>query len=147
MAATATEKAIASRIALWVPTYRDAVWWGSGASDPAADIEPGGRVLAFVQAAMQAHTAASFLAVYNDAMACWALHWLTLAARAEASAFGSSVAGPVTSIRTGDESIGFQQTPMGAGGGVGDLHFMESTWGKRYLSYRDSRPDAHMFII
>lgn len=146
MAATATEKAIAKRIAIWAPEYRDAVWWGSGASDPAADIEPGGRVLAFIQAAIQAHTAASFLAVYNDAMACWALHWLTLAERAEASAFGSSVSGPVTSIRTGDESIGFQQTSMSAGA-PGDLHFMETTWGKRYISYRDSRPDAHMFIV
>lgn len=138
--ATSAEKAIGALVGAWSPGFSDPAWWGS---DPTV---PGGRVLSYVKAAIRGHTAAAFLGVYNDAMACWALHWLTFASRDESTAFGGNVAGPVTSIRTGDESIGFQQSGM-SGGSPSDAQFMETSWGKRYLSYRDSRPDAHLFVI
>ena len=144
MAATSTELVIGNQIKLWVPRFADAAWWGSDAT------EPGARVLAFIQAAERSHTVAAFVtsAIYTDAMACWALHWLILQEREEATAFGANVAGPITSIRTGDESIGFQQSAMSVGGGgPSDVQYKETSWGKRYLSYRDTRPDAHLFVI
>lgn len=152
--ATSTEKAIAKLIAVWTPSYTDSAWWGSGSSDPTdTAFSPGGRVLAFIQVSVATHTAASFnLGVtgggnYYQAMACHALHWLTLAEREENTALGGNVSGPITSIRTGDESIGFQQSAMSVGGGDSDMQFKETTWGKRYLSMRDTRPDAHLFYI
>ena len=148
MSSTTTEQAIAKKIATWVPAFRDEAWWGDGASDPEGVVDPGGRVLAFVREAILAHDVTTFLDVYHSAMACWALHWLTLQERAEALAYGANVAGPITSIRTGDESIGFQQSAMSVGdGGASDTQYKETAWGKKYLSYRDTRPAAHLFVI
>lgn len=145
--ATTAELAITKLVVSWAPRFKDAAWFGDGSSD-LATFTPGGRLLAFTQAAGRAHDSAAFLGVYYDAMTCWVLHMLTMAEREESTQFGANVAGPVTSIRTGDESIGFQQSAMSVGGGgPSDVFFKETRWGKQYLGYRDTRPSAHLGII
>lgn len=110
----------------------------------------------YAAAAQRRHNEASFTlgatpggnpSIYVDAMSCWVLHWLTLA-ELEAQGLGGA-AGPLTAIRTGDESVAFQQGSVSGGGGLApsDLHFLRTSWGQRYLTYRNSRPDAHMTVV
>lgn len=84
--------------------------------------------------------------VYKNAMAYWILHHLVLMAQADASPAMANAAGPVTSIRTMDESISF--AAFGSGGGASqDAFFRRTTWGNRYLGLRNTRPQAHSFVI
>ena len=130
----ATSDDIQNRVKAWVPRFADSSW--------------AARLTAFTSAAIRAHDEASFLITgYTDAMASWVLHHLTLLEREDGTAFGANVSGPVTSIRTGEESISFQQSSLAGGGGPSDVFFNETTWGRKYLSYRDTRPNAHLFII
>jgi len=99
-------------------------------------------VTTYTQAAIRLHTKQVFYNVYFDAMAFWVLHYLNLYER---SLLNPNSSGPVTSLRTEQESIGFQQTALM--GNVTDATFRETPWGKRYLSVRNTLPAAHIGLI
>lgn len=97
------------------------------------------------EAAIRAHTEAAWLAVYVDAMAAWALHHITLLSETAALAAGGLVVGPVAGIRTGDTSIQFLSTTT-RGTTDSSIYWQRTNWGQQYITYRDTRPDAHMFL-
>ncbi len=99
-------------------------------------------VTTYTQAAIRLHTKQVFYNVYFDAMAFWVLHYLNLYER---SLLNPNSSGPVTSLRTEQESIGFQQSAMT--GNLTDATFRETSWGKRYLSVRNTLPAAHIGLI
>jgi hypothetical protein len=95
--------------------------------------------------AMRAHTESAWGDVYLDAMACWALHHLTVLSETAALAAGGLVVGPVAGIRTGDTSIQFLSTTT-RGTTDSSIYWQRTTWGQQYITYRDTRPDAHLFL-
>jgi hypothetical protein len=105
-------------------------------------------VTVHVEAARAAHTANAWVSneVYRDAMACWALHYLVQDEIEESSPTFGLAAGPVASIRTGEESVSFAARGSRAGP-ADDDDFRGTKWGRRYLKLRGSRPDAHLFSI
>ena len=84
--------------------------------------------------------------VYTNAMAYWVLHELMLAEQEDASPTMAGASGPVGSIRTMDESVSFI-SPSVQHGPTSDAYFKRTTAGKRYLMLRQTRPDAHSFVI
>lgn len=72
-------------------------------------------------------------------MAWAAAHELELARRAAAMRGVGAAAGQITSIKTGDLSIGFASTQQGAGDADDDDYWRSTLYGQRYLSLRKSR--------
>ena len=147
--ATASELAIAAEVVILSPRFADSAWFGAGEADPDdAAFEPGGRVLRWIQKAERSHDSDSFedTSVYYDAMAYWTLHQLTRQELEESIALGGNLSGPLSSIRTGDESMGFQQTTARAGS-VADGQYLLTSWGQRYLAIRNTRPAGHIGLI
>lgn len=119
---------IESRVRAFDPRYAGSEW--------------DALVSTYTQASIRLHTKKVFYNVYFDAMAFWVLHYLALYEREQLNPNSS---GPVTSLRTEQESIGFQQTALM--GNVTDATFRETSWGKRYLSVRNTLPAAHIGLI
>lgn len=94
-------------------------------------------------AALRKHTESAWLEVFLDAMAWWVLHWLKLAALAKAVNAGGA-GGPITAIRTGNESVVFQAVTNKST--QSDALLLRTSYGQEYMALRDSRPDAHIFL-
>lgn len=96
-------------------------------------------------AALRRHSSDAFGAVFEDAMACWVLHFMVLVAEQNKLGGGGLITGPLTSLRSGDESASF--LPSGSGMlSAADKLFARTTYGQRYLDYRNSRAAAHAFL-
>lgn len=105
------------------------------------------KKLALATAALRRHSESAFSDVFEDAMACWVLHFLVLAASAKklGGNAGGLITGPLTSLRSGEESASF--LPASAGNlSPADKLFLRTTPGQQYLDYRDSRAAAHPFL-
>lgn len=98
----------------------------------------------WIDRAIEAHTKANWkgvagadnFGVYYTAMACWALHRVVMASRE--SAGKSAVAGPVQSKRTGDVSVTYAILPQPSTVLSVDADFLQTSFGRQYLAYRDT---------
>lgn len=106
------------------------------------------RVLAGAEDAIEYHNAPVFGTNYVAAMGSWVLHWCTILEQEEKIPGGGAAAGPINSIRTGDESVSFAaMASAGVSGSSPDNLYSRTTWGQRYLNYRNSRAGVHSFVI
>ena len=128
----------AAQIASWVyvnaARFNDPVWTG--------------RIELWCSDAIAAHTEATFGRVFVAAMGSWVLHKAVLREMEDEIAGGGFAAGPVTSLRTGDESVSFgQMASSGIGVSTPDHGLSRTIWGQDYLNYRNSRAGTHLFVI
>lgn len=127
-----TSSTIETQVGKRVPRFLDSAW------DDRRGVA--------ITAALASHDEDEWVtnAVFVDAMACWVIHDLLVGEQADnpTLAHGS---GPIQSIRTGDESISFV-SPSGQGA-ADEVYFRATSYGRRYLMYRNSRPAAHLFLV
>lgn len=92
-------------------------------------------------------SAFAFGTALNEAVARRVAHELTLKARNAAAAGSGSAVGAVTSVRTGDLSLGYGGSGLTAGSDAEIAYYQQTTHGIRFLLLRDSRPYIGPMVI
>ena len=131
---------IEAQVVAWAPRFGDAVW-----TDLVAEYSAAAQRFHVESAFSLSDVVGISPSVYVDAMTCYVLHWLVLTELENAGWAGTG--GPITALRTGDESVAFQQAGGSSAAVPGDAHYTQTSWGRRYLTYRNSRPASHLFLV
>ena len=105
----------------------------------------------FLAIAAQVHTASELGAPTETMLTWYAAHLMPLSP-GDGSGFGGGgpgAAGPITSKKAGELSIGFGSASAGIAGGtvLGDASLMLTTYGLNYLAVRSSRAAVAPFQI
>lgn len=103
----------------------------------------------YCASALRRHTESAWETadVYTEGMALWVAHHLTLYDLRSSVPGIEGAIGPISSIRTGDESLAFQAYGSVSSGVQGDVFFFKTSYGQAYISLRNTRPSAHLFVI